>query len=99
MKLFTKARLIFFVVLIAQLVACDKIEEESLSGRIKEKTITESEALDYISRTYEYAYIQGANDVMRKWIEAEKSGVMLKFEISYFMGLMDEKRKAFLAGN
>ena len=94
---FTKFLIAVF--LIAELVACDSIEKESLSGRIKEKTITESQALDYISRTYESAYIQGVQDVMNKWIEWEKNGGKEKLSASYFMDLKDKRLKAFLAGN
>jgi hypothetical protein len=86
------------VIAIATLFSCDRISDETITGRIKEKTITESEALDYVSRTYEYAYIQGANDVLRKWIESEKNGEKVKLELSYFMDLKDKGRKAFLEG-
>ena len=61
-------------------------------------TITEAEALNYISKTYESAYIQGAQDVMSKWIEWRKNGEKNKIEFEYFMKLKDKRLKEFLTG-
>jgi len=92
-------QLILAVSLIVGLLACENLHQESLSGRIKEKTITESEALDLISKTYESAYIQGMQDVLNKWIEEAKSGYKEKLSVEYFMDLKDKRLKDFLAGN
>lgn len=88
---------ILAILLIAQLVACDRQEPESLSGRIREKTITEKESLDLVKRTYEFAYIQGANDALQKATERFKGGNPIT--IQYFMDLREKRLQDFLAGN
>ena len=94
---------ILLILLIVQLVACDKQETESLSGRIeplsgriKENTITESEAIDLVKRTYEFAYIQGANDALQKYTERINGGRPITMQ--YFMDLKEKRLQDFLGG-
>lgn len=87
---------ILLILLIVQLVACDKQDAESLSGRIKENIITESEAIDLVKRTYEFAYIQGATDALQKSTERIKGGSPITMQ--YFMDLREKRLQDFLEG-
>ena len=83
---------IIFLVLFA-FIGCNERQE------YKEKMFTESQTLDYISRTFEYAYIQGSQDALGKVTLRIDSGSGEELTTSYFYNLMDKRRETFLKGD
>jgi hypothetical protein len=85
------------IIMILMLVACGETPKKPPT-RAPEKLLTEAEVLSYVKRTYEFAYIQGAQDATDKITAILRDGGKEKLEMQYFMTLKERRLKEFLEG-